>query len=94
MAGGQEETSTCQVGHKRGTPPEMLTASSLVAAMSIEDLRSFSQVHVGISLELSNGLAVTTTRGIDNVVYFTQEQFVTRLPLPHPVVGEAVFALH
>ena len=84
MAGGQEETSTSHVGRKRGTPQEMLTTSSLVAAMSIEDLRSFSQVHVGISLELSNGVAVTTTRGTDNVVYFTQEQFATRIRFPIP----------
>ena len=42
MVRGQEETSTNQDGRKRGTPLDMPTASSLVAAMFVEDLRSFS----------------------------------------------------
>ena len=44
MARGHEEASTSQVGHKRGTPRETPTVSSLVVVMSVEDLRSFSQV--------------------------------------------------
>ena len=38
---GHEEASTSQAGRKRGTPRESPTASSLVAAMSVEELRSF-----------------------------------------------------
>ena len=41
MARGQEKTSTSQAGRKRWTPRELLTESSLVAVMSIEELRSF-----------------------------------------------------
>ena len=60
MARGQEETSTSQAGRKRGIPRESPTASSLVVAMSIEELRSFCQVPTDISLELSGGAVVST----------------------------------
>ena len=73
MEGDREETSTSQAGRKREIPWEMPTTSSLVATMSVEDLRSFSQVPVGISLELSNDATVPTTGGANNVVYFTRE---------------------
>ena len=39
MARGHEEVSTRQVGHRRGTSWEMPITSSLVAAMSAEELR-------------------------------------------------------
>ena len=42
MARGHEEPSTSQVGLKRGISREMSTVSSLVVAMSIEELRSFN----------------------------------------------------
>ena len=71
MVRGQEEGSISQAGRKRGTPRETPTASSLVSAMSIEELRFFSQVPTGISLELSNGSTVSTVGEANNVVYFT-----------------------
>ena len=49
---GQEETSTSQVGPKKGFGLESPTASSLVASMSMEELRSFCRVPNNISLEL------------------------------------------
>ena len=64
----------------------MPTANNLVAAMFIKDLRSFSQVPVGISLELSDGAIVPTAGGADNVVYFTQKQFVNGLRFPIPLL--------
>ena len=71
MAGGQEETSTNQARRKKETPWEIPTTSNLVTAMSVEELRFFNQVPVGISLELSDDEAVPTIGGADNVVYFT-----------------------
>ena len=63
----------------------MPTASSLVTAMSVEDLISFSQVPAGIiSLELSDGAVVPIVGGVDNAVYFTREQFATGLRFPIP----------
>ena len=82
MERGQEETSTSQVGRKRVTPRESLIASSLVAAMSIEELRSFCQVPMDISLEFSDEAVVSIVGGADNVVYFTREQLFAGLLSP------------
>ena len=73
MARGQEETSTSQVGRRRGPNRELSSASSLVSYMSMEELRSFYQVLDGISLELSDGPAVSTVGEADRVFYFTRE---------------------
>ena len=82
MARGQEETSTSQVGRRRGPSQEPLTVSSLVASMSVEELRSFYRVPDGISLEFSDIRAFLTVGEADNAVYFTREQFVARLGFP------------
>ena len=50
--------------------------------MSIEELRSFCQVLANISLEFSDGAALLTIGGADNVVYFTLEQFIVGLRFP------------
>ena len=60
MMRSQEETSTSQVGRRRGSNQESPTTSSLVASMSMEELRSFCQVPDDISLELSEGPAFST----------------------------------
>ena len=82
MTRGQEETSTSQARPKRGTPRESPIARSLVATMSVEELRSFCQVPANISLEFSNEATVLTVRGANNVVCFTPEQFVIGLRFP------------
>ena len=82
MTRGQEETSTSQVGHRRGSARESPSVSSLVAFMFVKELRSFYRVPEGISLELSNGLAFSTVGQADNDVYFTQEQFIAGLCFP------------
>ena len=45
--------------------------SSLVASMSMKELRSFCRVPDGISLELSDGAASSTVGQANNTVYFT-----------------------
>ena len=50
MIRGQEETSTSQVRHRKGSSREFPTTSSLVSSMSMKELRSFFQVPDGISL--------------------------------------------
>ena len=84
MVGGQEETSTNQVGCKRGTPWDTPTTRNLVTAMSVEELRSFSQVLANISLELSDGTTASTKGGVDNAFYFSQEKFAAGLCFPIP----------
>ena len=56
MMRGQEETSTSQVGRRKGFSRESLTASSLMSSMSMEELRSFYRVLDDIILKFSNGL--------------------------------------
>ena len=58
MTRGQEETSTSQVGRRKGSSQESPTMSSLVASMSMEELRSFCRVLDGISL-VSNTISTT-----------------------------------
>ena len=84
MARGHKEASTSQARRKRGTPREMPMASSLLAAMSVEDLRSFRQVPAAIGLEMSDDATTSTMGATDNVVYFTREQFTVGLCLPIP----------
>ena len=50
--------------------------------MFIEDLRSFSQVPVDNSLELSEGATVPIVGGADNAIYFTQHQFGVGIRFP------------
>ena len=52
--------------------------------MSIEELRSFSQVPINIRLEMTKGPVAPTIGGLDNVFYFTREQFVAGLFFPVP----------
>ena len=84
MARGHEEVSNNQVGRQRGTPREMATASSLVVAMSTEELRLYNQVPAEISLELSNSPTTSIIEVANNVIYFTREQFASRLSFPVP----------
>ena len=53
-----------------------------MASMFMEELRSFCRVSEGISLELSDGSTFSTMGQADNVVFFTSEQFATRLHFP------------
>ena len=82
MTRGHEEASTSQTGRKRGTPRETPTVSSLVIAMSVEDLSP--SVPTTIRLEVSDSTTTLTMGAEDNPIYFTQEQFVVRLCLPIP----------
>ena len=79
---GQKDTSTNQVGRKRGSSWESPTTSSLVASLFVEELRSFYRVPDNIRLEFSDGSAFSTVREADNAVYFTWEQFITGLCFP------------
>ena len=84
MARGHEEVLTSQARRKRGTPWETPIASSLVAAMSTEELRLYNQIPSEISLETSDNVATTIVGEADNAVYFTREQFAAGLRLSVP----------
>ena len=82
MTRGQEETSTSQVGRRRGPIRELPFASNLVYSMSMEELRSFFQLPDRISLELLEGSVASTVGEANTAVYFTQEQFAAGLRFP------------
>ena len=84
LARGYKEVSTSLARRRRGTPREMSTASSLVAAMPAEQIRLYNQIPTEISLEPLDNAATTTVGEADNVIYFTWEQFVVGLRLPVP----------
>ena len=84
MARGYEEVSNNQARRQRKTPWETPITSSLVAAMSVEELRLYNQVSVEISMEMLDDSATSTVGEADNVIYFTREQFVVGLRFPVP----------
>ena len=57
-------------------------ASSLVAAMSAEELRLYNQVPTEIILEISDGTTASNVGEVDNAIYFTREQFFVGIRLP------------
>ena len=86
MARGYEEVSSSRAGSQRGTPRETPTTSSLVTAMSIEELRLYSQVPSEINLEISDDSATSTVGEADNAIYFTRERFSIGLHFPVPLL--------
>ena len=50
------------------TPWETPTTSSVVAATSTEELRLYNQVPTEISLEMSDGSAISTVWEVDNAI--------------------------
>ena len=82
---GQEDTSTSQVRRKKGPSRESPITSSLVAFMSVEELRSFYRVLDGFNFELSDGSVVGEA---DNTVYFALEQFPVGLRFPVLLLGK------
>ena len=73
MMRGQEETSTSQVGRRKGSIRESPTTSSLVSSMSMVEMRSFYRVPHDISLDLLDEQTRSTIGQAHNVVYFTRE---------------------
>ena len=82
MMRGQEETSTSQVGRRKGSIRESPTTSNLVSSMSMVEMRSFYRVPHDISLDLLDEPTCSTIGQAHNVVYFTREQFVVGLRFP------------
>ena len=62
----------------------MPIASSLVAALSVKELRLYIQVPIEISLEMSDDPTASTVGEADNDIYFSREQFVVGLCFPIP----------
>ena len=82
MVKGQEETSTSQVGRRRGLGRDTPSASSIISFLSMEELRSYYHIPDNIGLELPNDPAESIIIVEDDAVYFTREQLAARLRFP------------
>ena len=82
MSRGQEETSTSQVGRRKGLGRDTLSASNIISSLSMEELRSYCEIPDNIDFELPDGLTESTIDAENGAVYFTQEQLVAGLRFP------------
>ena len=73
MARGQEETSTSQVGRRRGVGQDTPSASSIISSLSMEELRLYCHIPDNIDFELLDGPAESTIDKKDGAVDFTRE---------------------
>ena len=79
MARGKEETSTSQVGCRRGPGRDTPSAGSIISSLSMEEWRSYCQILSNIDIEFQDGPTVSTIVEGDSAVYFTQEQLIAGL---------------
>ena len=79
MARGQEETSTSQVGRRRGPSRKSPSASSIISSLSMDKVRSYCQIPKDIDFEFSEGPTESTMGNKYNAVIFTREQLVAGL---------------
>ena len=79
MARGQEETSTSQVGRRKGPGRDTPSASSIISSLHMEELRSYCHIPNNIDIELSDGPAESTIGKEDGAVYFTRVHLAARL---------------
>ena len=82
MMRGEEETSTSQVGRKRGLSRGTRSASSIVSSLTMEELRTYCEIPDNIDLKLMEKPDESTLGGEDNAVFFTQEQLTAGLCFP------------
>ena len=80
MASGREETSIsgCPGGRPRATP----SASSVIASLTIEELKVYCEVPNNIDLRLMERADDSTLGGEHNDVFFTREHLAVGLRFP------------
>ena len=84
MERGQEETSTSQVGRRKGPDRDTPSTSNIISSLSMQELRSYCQIPGNIDIELPDSPTECTIGEGDGVVYFTQEQLAVGLRFPVP----------
>ena len=82
MTRGEEETSTNQVGRKRGPARGTCSASSIVSCLTMEELRTYCEIPDNIDLKLMEKPDESTLGGEHNAVFFTQKQLAVGLRFP------------
>ena len=86
MTRGEEGTSTSQVGRRRGPVRETRSRSHIVSSLTVEELRSYSEIPEDIDLKLMDELDESTLGGEHNVMFFTLEQLAAGLRFPVPAL--------
>ena len=84
MARGQEETSTS--GRPGGRPRATPSASSVIASLTMEELKVYCEVPDNIDLRLMERADYSTLGGEHNGVFFTQENLAAELRFPVPAI--------
>ena len=79
MARGQKETSTSQVGHRKGPGWDTPFASSIISSLSMGELWSYCQIPGNIDFEFLDCPIESIIGEGNNAVYFTQEQLASGL---------------
>ena len=84
MTRGREETFTsgCPGGRPLATP----SASSVIASLTMEELKVYCEVHDNIDLWLMERADDSTLGGEHNGVFFTREHLAARLRFPLPTI--------
>ena len=84
MAMGREETSTN--GRPGGHPREKPSTSSVIASLTMEELKVYYEVPDNINLRLMERADDSTLGGEHNGVLFTQEHLPAGLRFPVPAI--------
>ena len=84
MTRGEEETSICQAGCRRGPTRGARSASHIVSSLTMEELRTYCDIPDDIDLKLMDKEDESTLGREHNAVFFTREQLTTGLRFPVP----------
>ena len=84
MARGREETSTS--GRLEGRPRATPSASSVIASLTIEELKAYCEVPNNIDLRLMERAGKSMLGGEHNGVFFTREHLTAGLRFPVPAI--------
>ena len=84
MARGREETSTS--GRPEGRPRATPSASSVIASLTMKELKMYCKVPNNIDLRLMERADDSTLGGEHNGVFFTQEYLAVGLRFPVPAI--------
>ena len=79
MARGEEGTFTSQAGRRRGPVRGTCFTSHIISSLTMEELRSYSEIPENIDLKLMDEPDESTLGGEHNAVFFTREQLAARL---------------
>ena len=84
MVRGQEETSTS--GRQGGCTRAAPSTSSIIASLTMEELKAYCEVPDNIDLKLMDRADEFTLDGEHNGVFFTREHLTAKLRFPVPAI--------